>query len=160
MNNLKLLQQFSSFGNAAYAMDLVLPLSEHAAMRLRETYFSHGAAAASGPNLCRLYLSTTLGAHSTHKLDVPRYEALMSAYPDFQVTQEVIANGMGETLCRIHLRAGHGGRDIDFVLGGDGGDGFAGDRFQSGMYAPHNSSRGRTIHRPSSLRYTNDSGLG
>ncbi len=125
-------EQFSSFDNAAYALDLVLPLPEHAAMRLREAYFPPGAAAASGPNLCRLYFGKEYGPRrsqfaNTHNfpLDVARYEALMRAYPDFQVTPKDIAKGMGETLGRIHLRAGYDARDIEFVLGGDGGGGFS-----------------------------------
>ncbi len=125
-------EQFFAFGNATYAMDLVLPLPEHAATRLREAYFPPGAAAASGPNLCRLYFGKEYGTRrsqfaNTHNfpLDVARYQALMKAYPDFEVTPEDVAKGMGETLGRIHLRAGYDARDIEFVLGGDGGGGFS-----------------------------------
>ena len=125
-------EQFSSFDNATYAMDLVPPLPEHAAASLRQAYFPPTSSVAFGPNLCRLYFGKQYGtarsrfANSTNfPLDVARYESLMAAYPDFEYSPEDIARGMGETLGRIHFRVGYDGRDIEFVLGGDGGGGFS-----------------------------------
>ncbi|KAI0718576.1 hypothetical protein C8T65DRAFT_706758 [Cerioporus squamosus] len=92
----------------------------------------HAASSSSGPNLCRLYFGKKYGSSrsrfaNTHNfpLDCARYEALTAAYPDFQVSPEAIARGIGETLGHIHLCAGYDGRDIEFVLGGDGGGGFS-----------------------------------
>ncbi|KIY52170.1 hypothetical protein FISHEDRAFT_35658 [Fistulina hepatica ATCC 64428] len=85
-----------------------------------------------GPNLCRLYFGKTFVEQlsessrprffnsSNFPLDAARYTQLRRRFPRELDSIENVAHGMGEMLGRLHGRAGVDGRDVEFVLGGDG----------------------------------------
>ena len=115
-------------GNAAYAMDQVLPLPLKTAEVIRSLFYPPTAREAPAPTLCRLYfgkvIESTKGPiaffnSANFPLDLARYNQVLAAVPDAGLrTPEEISHGMGEILGCLHWNVGYDGRDIEFVLGG------------------------------------------
>lgn len=87
----------------------------------------------TGPSLCRLYFGTTYWDRAPSRfittvnfpLEKDRCNVLANAFANLcplPVTADV-ARGMGEMLGHLHHTARVDARDMEFVLGGDGGDG-------------------------------------
>ncbi|EIW65102.1 uncharacterized protein TRAVEDRAFT_111798 [Trametes versicolor FP-101664 SS1] len=75
------------------------------------------------PLLCRLYLGelrpSPFVKTSNFPIDVASYGLLVDNFPEDLLPLEVVAQGIGEMLSRIHWTAGYDARDIEFVMGGD-----------------------------------------
>ena len=87
----------------------------------------------TGPNLLRLYFGKTLVTNKRPRfintnnfpMDSFRYEWLRTIVGEmFLPSAEEVALEIGEMLGRIHWHGGYDGRDIEFVMGGDGLAGF------------------------------------
>ncbi|KAF9046826.1 hypothetical protein BDZ89DRAFT_1108647 [Hymenopellis radicata] len=119
----------SIFRSPVYAMDRVQALPPRASAKLTALYFPRTVE--TGPLLCRLYFGKTFtGARipsfyntQNFPLDEGRYNTLASLFPRLPSVTEVV-QGMAEMLARLHYRASMDARDVEFVLGGDGGSGF------------------------------------
>ncbi|KAK0482332.1 hypothetical protein IW261DRAFT_1467262 [Armillaria novae-zelandiae] len=126
--------EFAAFRRPAYAMDRVQALPTQVATRIREQFYPANAPD-RGPSLFRLYFGkdytnarqSRFINTSVFFLDVARYNQVAS-YPegiaDWLPDAQVVAEAMGNMLGRIHSRGGYDGRDIEFVLGGNGYSGF------------------------------------
>ncbi|KAK0198093.1 hypothetical protein F5146DRAFT_1131105 [Armillaria mellea] len=126
--------EFAAFQRPAYAMDRVQALPTQVATRTREQFYPANAPD-KGPSLFRLYFGkdytnarqSRFINTSIFFLDVTRYNQVAS-YPegiaDLLPKAQVVAEAMGNILGRIHFRGGYDGRDIEFVLGGNGYSGF------------------------------------
>ncbi|KAK0215729.1 hypothetical protein IW262DRAFT_1277817 [Armillaria fumosa] len=88
-----------------------------------------------GPSLFRLYFGkdytnarqSRFINTSVFFLDVTRYNQVASCpegIADWLPNAQVVAEAMGNMLGRIHFGGGYDGRDIEFVLGGNGYSGF------------------------------------
>ncbi|CAA7267110.1 unnamed protein product [Cyclocybe aegerita] len=124
--------EFSPFDKAAYALDRVHDLPTGVKAYLRQCYFPSSVTV--GPSLCRLYFGKEVPISTqpprfinsqNFPLDVRRYEALFEKFPEDLDPVEKVAEGMGEMLGRIHAWASYDGRDIEFVLGGNGFSSFS-----------------------------------
>ena len=117
------------FQQPTYAMDRVHALPINARRHLASSYFP--SEFSDGPALCRLYLGKDYtGATSSRfvntlnfPLDEARYTQLAELFT-FLPSASDIARGMGSMLFRLHQRASVDARDVEFILGGDGGAGF------------------------------------
>ncbi|KAJ3505602.1 hypothetical protein NLJ89_g7331 [Agrocybe chaxingu] len=125
-------EEFGHFDRAAYALDRVHDLPTAAKTYLRQSYFPQGVNI--GPSLCRLYFGKEISLPSkplrfvnsqNFPLDARRYQALYELFPQDLDPLEKVAEGMGEMLGRIHFCASYDGRDIEFVLGGNGYSSFS-----------------------------------
>ncbi|KAF9046825.1 hypothetical protein BDZ89DRAFT_1155091 [Hymenopellis radicata] len=118
------------FHSATYAMDRIHALPPNARARLRALYIPPTSTIEAGPVICRLYFGKTLGTRISRfyntlnfPLDEGRYNTLVSIFPELPSATEV-AQGIAEMLARLHYRASIDARDVEFILGGDGGAGF------------------------------------
>jgi len=117
------------FPQPTYAMDRVHALPINARRYLAGRYFPPELS--DGPALCRLYLgkdytgaAPSRFANTTNfPLDETRYTQLATLFQFLPPAAEV-AREMGSMLSRLHHRASVDARDVEFVLGGDGGAGF------------------------------------
>ncbi|SJL14608.1 uncharacterized protein ARMOST_18071 [Armillaria ostoyae] len=125
---------FAAFKRPVYAMDRVQALSTEVAARIRLQFYPAGAPA-KGPFLFRLYFGKDYTESRPSRfintshffLDVTRYRQLASSkegIADELPGAEIVAEAMGHMLGRIHICGGYDGRDIEFVLGGNGFSGF------------------------------------
>ena len=114
---------------AMYAMDRVHRFPEALSRVLAEKYLP--ASVTDLPFLLRIYLGKVVrstGFINTRKfpVDSERYEYLRRTaeltLPEFPPLPPVrkVARYMGQTLAKVHFRAGYDTRDIEFVCGGDG----------------------------------------
>lgn len=112
--------------NASYAMDRVFVLPLEFSQPIRELYYPASFKEASPPSLCRLYFGKVIDTPQASRffnsanfpIDLARYTTLAKTL-DLADIKEVIA-GMGDMLARLHWRGNSDGRDIEWVLGGDG----------------------------------------
>ncbi len=116
----------SIFPSPTYAMDRVHALPPGASAELIALYFP--PTIKTGPMLCRLYFGKSFTVSKffnteNFPLDEDRYGLLYSAFPGCLPSVHEVAWGMGEMLARLHYRASVDARDVEFVLGGDGGAG-------------------------------------
>ncbi|KAK0496408.1 hypothetical protein EDD18DRAFT_205980 [Armillaria luteobubalina] len=126
--------EFAAFQRPAYAMDRVQALPTQVAKSIREQFYP-ASAPDRGPSLFRLYFGkdytnarqSRFINTSVFFLDVARYNQVAN-YPegiaDWLPNAQVVAEAMGNMLGRIHFHGGYDGRDIEFVLGGNGYSGF------------------------------------
>lgn len=131
------LDSLQIFDRATYCMDRVWGISRAARRFIRANFFPDPARRV-GPMLCRLYFGRVYEAEqnkgrprfftsSNFPLDVARYEALRDRFAGASVPPppaRSVAVGMGQMMAKLHLLGGFDGRDVEFVLAGDGGDGF------------------------------------
>lgn len=116
--------------NPVYAMSRVFALPANIGAQISAKFLPDGITA--GPNLLRLYFGKTLASNNSPRfintanfpMDLFRYEWLRTVVGeklrmDLPSAEEV-ALEIGETLGRIHWSGGYDGRDIEFVMGGDG----------------------------------------
>ena len=116
--------------HAAYVMERVHVLPTTLGEIVRQCFYHkrHRESDAAAPYLCRLYFGRTLPPTGglfinpiNFPLDVSRYEILLSRTAGGTLLSVMdVADGLGEMLSRIHWIAGYDGRDIEFVMGGDG----------------------------------------
>ncbi|OJT08508.1 hypothetical protein TRAPUB_582 [Trametes pubescens] len=109
---------------ACYVMDRVGPLPRHLGQLIRSSMYPAKMALAETPLplLCRLYFGKELRPSafvSNFPIDVARYHLLLDNLAEDLLPKEVVAEGMGEMLSRIHWKAGYDARDIEFVMAGD-----------------------------------------
>ena len=117
------------FQRSTYAMDRVHALPINARRHLARQYFPPQLS--DGPALCRLYFGRDYtGAPPSRfvntlnfPLDETRYAQLNTLF-QFLPSAVDVARAMGSMLFRLHHRASVDARDVEFVLGGDGGAGF------------------------------------
>lgn len=117
------------FRHPTYAMDRVHALPIDGRRHLAKRYFP--LELSDGPALCRLYFGRDYtGAPPSRfvntlnfPLDEPRYTQLATLFQSLPPAVDV-ACAMGDMLFRLHHRASVDARDVEFVLGGDGGGGF------------------------------------
>ena len=113
-----------------YTMDRVHAIPAGVGTLIRSEYYPRRAQAYTVPypSLCRLYFGKQLQNTGTFvnsnnfPIDVARYQAILDSKGDSVpfLSVEEIATGMGKILGRIHWTCGYDGRDIEFVMGGDG----------------------------------------
>ena len=119
------------FPRATYAMDRVHALPYDAGMIISKKYLPESLRR-NTVSLCRLYFGKnyTNGPPSrffntsNFPLDEQRYVNLFESFPELLDPVNVVASEMGEMLSRLHFKACVDARDVEFVLGGDGGGGF------------------------------------
>jgi len=119
------------FTRATYAMDRVHALPYDAGMIISKTYLPETLRKTT-VSLCRLYFGKNYTNAppprffntSNFPLDEERYVNLFESFPELLEPVKVVASGMGEMLSRLHFKACVDARDVEFVLGGDGGGGF------------------------------------
>jgi hypothetical protein len=131
-------ETFSTLGFTAptYVMDRVFVLPLRISNPIRDLYYPPHAKETNPPPLCRLYFGKVLDVapvqtsrpnhffnSSNFPLDVARYTALAARLPLPPVAE--VVEGMGEMLARLHWRGNVDGRDIEFVMGGDGYEGIS-----------------------------------
>lgn len=111
---------------ACYVMDRVGPLPRHLGKLIRSSMYPAKTVLSetSIPLLCRLYFGKALRPSpfvntSNFPIDVARYRLLLDNFSEDLLPIEVVAEGMGEMLSRIHWEAGYDARDIEFVMAGD-----------------------------------------
>ncbi|GJJ15145.1 hypothetical protein Clacol_009420 [Clathrus columnatus] len=113
--------------NASYSMDRVFVLPLEFSQPIRERYYPASFKKTSPPpSLCRLYFGKVIDDSRPSRffnsvnfpLDLKRYTTLAN-FLDMDDADKVII-GMGEMLARLHWRGDSDGRDIEWVLGGDG----------------------------------------
>ncbi|KAF9529527.1 hypothetical protein CPB83DRAFT_811995 [Crepidotus variabilis] len=117
---------------------LHIPSTKSIATHIRSLYFP--ASQKTGPNLCRLYFGRALQPFPANSLDPlkterPRKFFNSNNFPidlehykrlrrvlgaNLLPSPEEIIKAMGQTLALIHHSSQYDGRDIEFVLGGDG----------------------------------------
>lgn len=117
------------FQQPTYAMDRVHALPINARRYLAERYFP--SQASHGPALCRLYFGRDYTGAAPSRfintlnfpLDETRYTQLATLTQLLPSAVDV-ARAIGNMLFRLHHLASVDARDVEFVLGGDGGAGF------------------------------------
>jgi len=117
------------FQQPTYAMDRVHALPITVRRHLAKHYFPPNVS--RGPALCRLYLGRNYTGAAPSRffntnnfpLDETRYTQLATLF-EFLPPAADVARAMGDMLFRLHHLASVDARDIEFVLGGDGGAGF------------------------------------
>jgi len=158
--------------SAAYAMDHVLPIPLSTAQRIRDLFYPPGQEAAKVPSLCRLYFGKVIETtpiagrpsrffNSTNfPLDIPRYTQLQEAYGGDLPSVGEIAQGMGEMLGRFHWRSGYDGRDVEFVIGGEGFSGIAMNVIDFNQVRPNSNhfSNSNSITLPQDAPMVEDEG--
>ncbi|OBZ74383.1 hypothetical protein A0H81_05758 [Grifola frondosa] len=109
-----------------YVLDRAHILPRDISDIVRELYYPEWAKnTVDQPMLCRLYFGKACRISSfvnpiNFPIDATRYMTLFSEEPEMLLPIAEIAQGMGEMLGSIHWVAGFDGRDIEFVMGGDG----------------------------------------
>lgn len=110
---------------ACYVMDRVGPLPRHLGKLIRSSMYPEKMVLSETPIplLCRLYFGE-LGPSpfvntNNFPINVASYRLLLDNLAEDLLPIEVVAQGMGEMLSRIHWTAGYDARDIEFVMGGD-----------------------------------------
>ncbi|KAF8067777.1 hypothetical protein FPV67DRAFT_1562051 [Lyophyllum atratum] len=111
-----------------YVMDRIHSLPQSVGFSIKTLFYNEEAMTATIPSLCRLYFGVVLDGPATRPsrffnsanfpLDTFRYTAL--ADPLSMPAIETVAAGIGEMLAHIHWNGGADGRDVEFVMGGDG----------------------------------------
>lgn len=117
------------FQRPTYAMDRVHALPIDARRYLAKSYFP--SQFSDGPALCRLYFGKDYTGAAPSRfintlnfpLDETRYTQLAELF-QLLPPASVIAGGMGSMLFWLHHNASIDARDVEFILGGDGGAGF------------------------------------
>jgi hypothetical protein len=117
------------FQQPTYAMDRVHALPINVRRHLAGRYFP--SQASDGPALCRLYFGRDYTGATPSRfvntvnfpLDEARYSQMATLF-HFLPPAVDVARAMGNMLSRLHHRASVDARDVEFVLGGDGGAGF------------------------------------
>lgn len=110
---------------ACYVMDRVGPLPRHLGKLIRSSMYPAKMVLPETPILllCRLYLGelrpSPFVKTSNFPIDVASYGLLLDNLAEDLLPIEVVAQGMGEMLSKIHWTAGYDARDIEFVMGGD-----------------------------------------
>ena len=116
------------FQQPVYAMDRVHALPINVRRHLAELYFP--SQASYGPALCRLYFGRDYTGAGPSRffntlnfpLDEARYTQLATLF-GFLPSAVDVARAMGDMLFRLHHLASVDARDVEFILGGDGGAG-------------------------------------
>ena len=114
------------FQEPAYAMDRVHALPINVRRYLAEQYSPPEMS--YGPALCRLYFGRDCTGAAPSRfvntlnfpLDETRYTQLATQF-QFLPSAVDVARAMGNILFRLHHLASVDARDVEFVLGGDGG---------------------------------------
>lgn len=128
---------FRPFTKPTYAMQRVHSLPLPLAKIISNMYFPKEQQQQHiSPTICRLYFGKVLPQRpgrffnsANFPLDAARYSAICQEYTDEErefiglPPVEAVAEAMGEMLGRLHVWGGCDARDVEFVLGGDGGDG-------------------------------------
>ena len=117
------------FQQPTYAMDRVHALPINVRRHLAQLYFPPQVP--YGPSLCRLYFGRDYTGAAPSRfintlnfpLDEARYTQLATVF-QFLPSAIDVARAMGSMLFRLHHLASVDARDVEFVLGGDGGAGF------------------------------------
>jgi len=117
------------FQQTTYAMDRVHALPTNVRRHLAERYFPPNVS--RGPTLCRLYFGKDYTGAAPSRffntnnfpLDETRFTQLATLFEYLPPAADV-ARAMGDMLFRLHHLASVDARDVEFVLGGDGGAGF------------------------------------
>lgn len=117
------------FQQPSYAMDRVHALPITVRRYLAEQYFP--SQVPYGPALCRLYFGKDYTGAAPSRfvntlnfpLDETRYTELTTSFQFLPLVIDV-ARAMGVMLSRLHHLASVDARDVEFILGGDGGAGF------------------------------------
>ena len=115
---------------SVYVMDRIHVLPSGQGQYIREQFYPIAARKlVPPPSLCRLYFGKVLAPPDTRRiamvnsinfpLDRARYTGLRTTM-DTLPSAEDVAEGMGQMLGLVHWTAGFDGRDIEFVVGGDG----------------------------------------
>ena len=118
------------FPQPTYAMDRVHDLPINARRHLAERYSPRNYLTAP-PYVVHISGGTIIGAAPSRfanttnfPLDETRYTQLATLF-QFPPPAVEVAREMGSMLSRLHHQASVDARDVEFVLGGDGGAGFA-----------------------------------
>lgn len=119
------------FQRATYAMDRVNAVPLDLGMFIAQTWFPPQYNR-HPPALCRLYLGKDYSEAPVPRfintnnfpLDEYRYNILDQNSPNRLKPISQVARGMGQILARLHHALGLDARDVEFVLGGDGGSNF------------------------------------
>ena len=117
------------FQRPTYAMDRVHALPLTVRRHLAERYFPPKVS--RGPALCRLYFGRDYTGAAPSRffntnnfpLDETRYTQMATLFEYLPPAADV-ARAIGDMLFRLHHLASVDARDVEFVLGGDGGAGF------------------------------------